>query len=192
MSGAGAARAHADDPEPGSPSVKPSEHVVLTRPPKLDVFEGISDEMATVFDGPARKQSYRKSKSSLRFLLIRADVAKLWYFKDAAKSKCKGIISLEEAVVDENPKQFDHRREVHCVKIFAQRSTTLASFKWWINREFFFSFDSPETKQRFIDAVRQAQSMVVEGWTFCTPSTPADAETYRPPPTPNNNTAFVY
>ncbi len=178
MSGGAAARAPDDDPQSGSPSVVPAKPVVAPHPPKLDVFEGISDEMATVFDGPARKQSYRKSKSSLRYLLIRADVAKLWYFKDAAKSKCKGIISLEEAVVEESPKQFDHRREAYCVKIFAQRSSTLASFKWWINREFFFSFESSETKQRFVEAVRQAQSMVVEGWTFCTPSTLTASETY--------------
>ena len=102
------------------------------------------------------------------------------YFKDAAKSRCKGIISLEEAVVDDNPKQFDHRRELNCVKIFAQRSSTLASFKWWINRDFYFSFDSSETKLRFLDAVRQAQSMVVEGWTFCPPSSPSASEAYTP------------
>ena len=102
------------------------------------------------------------------------------YFKDAAKSRCKGIISLEEAVVEDNPKQFDHRRELHCVKIFAQRSSTLASFKWWINRDFYFSFDSSETKQRFLDAVRQAQTMVVEGWTFCPPSSPSASESYTP------------
>ena len=102
------------------------------------------------------------------------------YFKDAAKSRCKGIISLEEAVVDDNPKQFDHRRELNCVKIFAQRSSTLASFKWWINRDFYFSFDSCETKLRFLDAVRQAQSMVVEGWTFCPPSSPSASEAYTP------------
>jgi hypothetical protein len=124
------------------------------------------------------------------------------YFKDAAKSRCKGIISLEEAVVDESPKQFEHRREVHrcpapsmqpqtsninllpiyiqrhSVKIFSPRSTTLASFKWWINREFFFSFDSPDAKQRFVEAVRQAQSMVVDGWTFCPPSSPSGSEAY--------------
>jgi cysteine protease ATG4 len=184
MSGGAAAHVHtsfpppAVGPEAGSFSVGTPETAITAHPPKLDVFEGITDEIATVFDGPARKQSYRKSKSSLRYLLIRADVAKLWYFKDAAKSRCKGIISLEEAVIEENPKQFDHRREVHCVKIFAQRSTTLASFKWWVNREFFFSFDSPETKMRFVDAVRQAQSMVVEGWTFCTPSSATGSESY--------------
>jgi hypothetical protein len=119
MSGAAAALAN---PAPPSTHILPealphsdgrAEEWTVAHPPKLDVFEGISDEIATVFDGPARKQSYRKNKSSLRYLLIRADVAKLWYFKDSAKSRCKGIISLEDAVVDENPKQFEHRREVH-------------------------------------------------------------------------------
>jgi cysteine protease ATG4 len=184
MSGGAAAHVHASflpervGPDAGASCTGPPLSGISVHPPKLDVFEGITDEIATVFDGPARKQSYRKSKSSLRHLLIRADVAKLWYFKDTAKSKCKGIISLEEAVVDENPKQFEHRREVHCVKIFAQRSTTLASFKWWVNREFFFSFESQETKMLFVDAVRQAQSMVVEGWTFCAASGASGSEAY--------------
>jgi hypothetical protein len=69
---------------PSSPSSSDAPDASLggdkaQEPPKLDLFEGHTDEIATVFDGPARKQSYRKSKSSLRYLLIRADVAKLWY-----------------------------------------------------------------------------------------------------------------
>jgi cysteine protease ATG4 len=70
------------------------------------------------------------------------------------------------------------QNQLRSVKVFSPRSTTLASFKWWINREFIFSFDSPDTKQRFIGAVRQAQSMVVDGWTFCPPSSPSASEAY--------------
>ena len=134
MSGAAAALANPAPPsthilpEALPPSDGRAEEWTVPHPPKLDVFEGISDEIATVFDGPARKQSYRKNKSSLRYLLIRADVAKLWYFKDSAKSRCKGIISLEDAVLDENPKQFEHRREVHRCSLLVTQPQTFTQF----------------------------------------------------------------